>query len=297
MSDIESYKNTVEKELERYFSHPYVKSKNAVWGHVWEGMKYSMLLPSKKLRAALCLEACRIFSGDYNRALPVACAIEMLQTQSLIHDDLPCMDNDDLRRGKPSNHKVFGEAMAILAGDALISLGAQVIIEDTKDTPAETVLKVTNEYLKTAGVYGIVGGQSLDIAAEGKEISLPELENIHKYKTGVFFEFALFAGSLLGGASEEQASVVKKFGERFGLAFQVCDDILDEISTELETGKTQGKDRKAQKATYVTVLGLEGAREKLEELVFQSCDILENANIDSAMLKHAAQSMVTMVKR
>jgi len=290
--EIKEYKKVLEEELKKYFS-----SKDGREGIIWEAMSYSALLESKKLRAILCLEACKVFCGDYKRALPTACAIEMLQTQSLIHDDLPCMDNDDLRRGKPSNHKVFGEAMAILAGDALISYGAQVIIENTRNVPPQTVLKVVNEYLKTAGAFGIVKGQSEDILSEGKKISLEELNNIHKYKTSVFFEFALLAGAVLGGANEAQISAISKFGENFGLAFQICDDMLDEISTVDEMGKTLGKDKNAKKATYVTIFGLDESRKKLEELIMKSYDILRDENIDSPALREISKSMLTKVIR
>jgi geranylgeranyl diphosphate synthase type II len=282
---ISEYKKILENELERYFQ--------GRSGLIWEAMSYSTLLPSKKLRAILCLEACRMVSGSWEQALPTACAIEMLQTQSLIHDDLPCMDNDDMRRGKPSNHKVFGEAIATLAGDALISLGAQIIIEDTKNVPPETVLEVVRQYLETAGVFGIVGGQSADILAEGKNVSFEELKNIHKYKTSVFFEFALRAGALLGGASASELDAIQKFGENFGLAFQICDDILDEISSTEEMGKTIGKDRTAQKATYVSLFGLDESKKKLEELIFKSCDILKFGDINSATLEDIVKSILT----
>lgn len=281
---IEEYRKIVEKELEQYLK--------GYDGLIWEAMSYSSLLPSKKLRAILCLEASRLFSGDYKRALPTACAIEMLQTQSLIHDDLPCMDNDDLRRGKPSNHKVFGEAMAVLAGDALISYGAQIILEDTKSVSLETIVEVAKGYLKTAGVFGIVGGQSLDILSEGRQVSFEELKNIHKYKTGVFFEYALLSGALLGNAEKRQIEAIQKFGEKFGLAFQICDDILDETSTADEMGKTTGKDKNAQKATYVTILGLNEAKKKLEELILDCCDILKCEKINSDILEKVAKSML-----
>jgi len=272
-------------ENPKFGAHPLIK----------EAMAYSALLPSKKLRGVLCLEACRIFSdargaagalGNYGAAdgwkaaLPMACAIELLHTQSLIHDDLPCMDNDDLRRGKPSNHKVFGEAVAVLAGDALISYGAQVILERTpKSVPHETLLEVLDGYLNAAGAFGIVGGQVADIINEGKKVSLEELKFIHKFKTGTMFEFALNAGAILGGADEKGRNAIQKFAQNYGLAFQIKDDILDATATSEELGKTTGKDEKVQKATYVTILGLDGAKEKLNGLMRDCYDTIEAENI------------------
>lgn len=286
---INTYKNVLEKELENYFKKHQ--------GLIWEAMSYTTLLESKKIRAILCLEACNMICGDYKVALPTACAIEMLQSQSLIHDDLPCMDNDDLRRGKPSNHKVYGEAIAVLAGDALISYGAQIILEDTKCDNAQTIIKVATEYLKTAGAPGIVGGQTLDILSEGKKVDFEELVSIHKYKTGVFFEFALRSGALLADASQSQLEAIQRFGENFGLAFQICDDILDEISTVDEMGKTLGKDKNAQKATYVTTFGLDEAKHKLEELILKSCDILAKERINSSVLEEISKSMLIKINK
>ncbi len=270
------YVDALERELCALFENPKLEKHSLIK----EAMAYSALLPSKKLRGILCLEACRIFAGNWKQALPTACAIEMLHTQSLIHDDLPCMDNDDLRRGKPSSHKVFGEAVAVLAGDALISYGAQVILERTPNSvPRETLLKVLNGYLSAAGAFGIVGGQVADIISEGKKVSLEELEFIHKFKTGTMFEFALNAGALLGGADEKGCAAVQKFAQNYGLAFQIKDDILDATSTIEELGKTTGKDAKVQKATYVTILGINGAREKLNGLIQNCYDIIEAEHI------------------
>ena len=242
-------------EDKRFWLHPEIK----------EAMSYTTLLPSKKLRAILCLETARMFSNDYKRALPLAAAIEMLHSQSLIHDDLPSMDNDDFRRSKPANHKVFGEAIAILAGDALISYGAQTIIEKTPDfISKENILKIVNLYLNTAGAFGIVGGQVADIQSEGKKITIDELEFIHTYKTAALFKLALKSGAIIAGASEEQIKEMESFGQKLGFAFQICDDILDETSTFEEMGKTLGKDKSAQKLTYTALHGLEQARKALK---------------------------------
>ncbi len=278
---IEKYAEIINKELEIYFKDSRFEKHQLIK----EAMAYTTLLPSKKLRAILCLEACRIFSNNWVAAIPTACAIEMLHSQSLIHDDLPCMDNDDLRRGKPANHKVHGEAVAVLAGDALISYGAQIILERTpKDVPRDVLLEVLNGYLNAAGAFGIVGGQVADIINEGKKINTEELEFIHKYKTSTMFEFSLFSGARLGGTNKKGLEAIQKFAQNYGLAFQIRDDILDATSTTDELGKTAGKDEKVQKATYVTILGLDGACKKLNELIRNCRDIISAEDIKTDVL-------------
>lgn len=246
---------------------------------IFKSMKYTTTLPGKRLRPVMCLEACRIFGGNMEDAMPTACAIEMLHAQSLIHDDLPCMDNDDFRRGKPSNHKVFGEAIATLAGDALLSYGPQVIIENSKNIPAERVLKVLNEYMKAAGVYGIIAGQVADIENEKAKVKdAKTLEYIHTHKTADLFRLALKAGAIIAGANEKALDEMNTFANKFGLAFQIYDDILDEISTFEELGKTVGKDKASDKLTYVSLYGLEEAEKKLNSLFVEVYDIIDKYN-------------------
>ena len=246
---------------------------------IFKSMKYTATLPGKRLRPVMCLEACRIFGGNMEDAMPTACAIEMLHAQSLIHDDLPCMDNDDFRRGKPSNHKVFGEAIATLAGDALLSYGPQVIIENSKNIPAERILKVLNEYMKAAGVYGIIAGQVADIENEKAKVKdAKTLEYIHTHKTADLFRLALKAGAIIAGADEKALDEMNDFANKFGLAFQIYDDILDEISTFEELGKTVGKDKASDKLTYVSLYGLEEAEKKLNSLFVEVCDIIDKYN-------------------
>ncbi len=283
---INDYKNIIEKTLEEYFDDKLKNKEYTLFKDVLESMKYTTCLGGKRLRAVLCLESCRIFSDGYEAAIPTACAIEMLHAQSLIHDDLPCMDNDDLRRGKPSNHKVYGEAIATLAGDALISYAIQTIIEKTpKNIASEKIIKVLRQYAVAAGAFGIVGGQTADIEAENKKVSLEHLNFIHSYKTGALFKFSLIAGAILGGADERQIEIIKEFGEKFGLAFQIKDDILDVTSTTEIMGKTVGKDANVNKSTYVTIFGLEGAKEKLEGVIKECYGILEDNNIKSDVFK------------
>lgn len=295
--DIKDYKELVHSTLEGYFT---VEIEKANYDKtIWEAMRYTTLLGGKRLRAIFCLEACRVFSGSYEQALPCACAIEMLHAQSLIHDDLPCMDNDDLRRGKPSNHKVFGEAMAVLAGDALISFGAQTIIEKTPAfVDTKVLLEVVNLYLKSAGAFGIVAGQCADIEAEKniERVDYEHLEYIHTYKTAALFECAILSGAMLGGANKMQLDLMKEFSYNFGLAFQAYDDILDVISTTCELGKTAGKDEKENKATFVTLFGLDYAKEKFSELILNCHDILKRAGVDSKIFLQIIDEMCERVK-
>ena len=291
---IETYKKTVEENLEKYFDERLKNPEYKLFRDVIESMKYTVCLGGKRLRAIFCLEACRIFSGNYEAAIPTACAIEMLHAQSLIHDDLPCMDNDDLRRGKPSNHKVYGEAIATLAGDALISFAPQIIIEKTPKTISfDRIVKLLYEYSIAAGAFGIVGGQTADIEPENKneKISLEHLNFIHKYKTGALFKFSLVSGAILGGADEKQIEAIKEFGEKFGLAFQIKDDILDVTSTTEEMGKTTGKDENSNKSTYVTIFGVEKSKEKLNDIIQKCYGILEKYNMKTEVLQKIIDSL------
>lgn len=263
---------------------------------IFKSMKYTTTLPGKRLRPMMCLEACRIFGGNMEDAMPTACAIEMLHAQSLIHDDLPCMDNDDFRRGKPSNHKVFGEAIATLAGDALLSYGPQVIIENSKNIPAERVLKVLNEYMKAAGVYGIIAGQVADIENEKAKVKdAKTLEYIHTHKTADLFRLALKAGAIIAGADEKALDEMNTFANKFGLAFQIYDDILDEISTFEELGKTVGKDKASDKLTYVSLYGLEEAEKKLNSLFVEIYDIIDKYN--SEVFRNIVDNMKSKITK
>lgn len=263
---------------------------------IFKSMKYTTTLPGKRLRPVMCLEACRIFGGNMEDAMPTACAIEMLHAQSLIHDDLPCMDNDDFRRGKPSNHKVFGEAIATLAGDALLSYGPQVIIENSKNISAERVLKVLNEYMKAAGVYGIIAGQVADIENEKAKVKdAKTLKYIHTHKTADLFRLALKAGAIIAGADEKALDEMNTFANKFGLAFQIYDDILDEISTFEELGKTVGKDKASDKLTYVSLYGLEEAEKKLNSLFVEIYDIIDKYN--SEVFRNIVDNMKSKITK
>lgn len=260
----------VDKKLDEYMPICYPED-------IFKAMKYTLMLPGKRLRPVMCIETARILGCDIEKVLPSACALEMLHVQSLIHDDLPCMDNDDFRRGKPSNHKVFGEANAVLAGDALLTFAPQLIIEKSKGLSAEQIVRIIHEYTKFAGAYGLIAGQVVDIESEGgKLVKSPEetLDFIHLNKTAVLFRLAVRVGAIAAGAEEEVIEEFDNFAKKFGLAFQIYDDIMDEISSFEEMGKTVGKDKNSGKLTYVSLYGLEEAENKFKTLIKECYGII-----------------------
>jgi len=228
-------------------------------------MRYSVFAGGKRIRPILCLETARIFDGDVNAALHPACAIECIHTYSLIHDDLPALDNDDLRRGKPTCHKKFGEATAILAGDALLTLAFEII--GAAPVAADRRVAMLGEVATSAGtVNGMVGGQVADLEAEGKAVSPQTLEYIHRSKTAALIRASIASGALCAGASPEDVARLRRFGESIGWAFQVTDDILDVEESSAALGKTAGKDIAQQKATYPAVYGLPRSHEIAKQL-------------------------------
>lgn len=264
----------IDENLDKFLQEKYPED-------IFKSMRYSVLAEGKRLRPVMCLEACRVFGGNIEDAIPTACAAEMLHAQSLIHDDLPCMDNDDFRRGKPTNHKVFGEAIAVLAGDALLSFAPQLIIQNSNNLDDKTKLRLLEEYCLTAGAYGLIAGQVVDIQSEGKKISSETLEFIHTHKTADLFKFALKAGAIIAGAGELRILAMQEFGQKLGFAFQICDDILDETSSFEELGKTLGKDKDAHKSTYTALYGIEKARKEVICLLESAYDIMAKHNINS----------------
>lgn len=231
-------------------------------------MRYSVFAGGKRIRPVLLLAACEAVGGDLSKALPAACAIEMIHSYSLIHDDLPAMDDDDFRRGQPTNHKVYGEATAILAGDALLTEAFILLSNpDTWDGVAtDSCREVIHIFAKNSGSRGMVGGQVVDMDSEDKAIDLPTLEYIHIHKTGALILASIEAGAIIGGATSEQRSALRRYGEAAGLAFQVADDILDIVADQSELGKDVGSDLQRGKATYPALLGLNGARQRAREL-------------------------------
>ena len=255
--------------------------------NLFKSMKYTVTLPGKRLRPILCLETCLMLGGNIEDALPSACAIEMLHAQTLIHDDLPCMDNDDYRRGKLTNHKVFGEAIAVLAGDALLTYAPQIISKYSYNLSPVTIIRLLNEYFNYAGARGVISGQVVDIESE-KHKNIENVETVlnylHIHKTSDLFQLAMRTGAIIAGADDEKLLRVTEFAKNFGLAFQIADDILDEISTFEEMGKTLGKDKQENKLTFVSLYGIEKAKCKFVCTLNKCRDIMKLNNVNSDIL-------------
>lgn len=250
-----------------------------------ESMNYSLKAGGKRLRPLLVLATLKSFGKPEELGMPVACAVEMIHTYSLVHDDLPSMDDDDFRRGKPTNHKVFGEAMAILAGDALLTHSFEVM-EDllNRDVEPMKVVTLMKELAKAAGPRGMVGGQVADMEGEGAQLSLQDLEYIHRNKTGKLLGYSIVAGAILGDATEEQIFKLEQFADHLGLAFQIRDDILDIEGDASKIGKPVGSDTLNEKTTYPSLLTMNGAKEKLEYHINEAKHILAEIPLESDLL-------------
>jgi len=234
---------------------------------IHEAMRYSLLAGGKRVRPMLCIAACELVGGTESIAMPAACSVEMIHTMSLIHDDLPCMDNDDLRRGKPTNHKIFGEDVAVLAGDALLAFAFEHIAVSTEGVPPARILRAIGELARSIGAEGLVAGQVVDICSEGlSDVGLEHLEFIHLHKTAALLEGAVVLGAIMGGGSNEEVEKLRNFARYIGLLFQVVDDILDVTKSSEELGKTAGKDLVADKVTYPKLMGIEKSRGFAEKL-------------------------------
>lgn len=235
---------------------------------IFEAMNYSLKAGGKRLRPILTLEACKIVGGKEEDAIPFAVAIEMIHTYSLIHDDLPALDNDDLRRGRPTNHKVYGDAMAILAGDGLLNYAFEIMLRESigKENPAK-YLNAINEIAKASGVYGMIGGQVVDIESEDKKIDMEKLDFIHLNKTAAIIVGCMRAGAIIGDATEEQLDNITKYATNIGLSFQIVDDILDIVGDEAKLGKKVGSDIDNNKSTYPSLIGLEKSKQIANDLI------------------------------
>ena len=252
-----------------------------------KAMEYSLMAGGKRLRPVLLMAAADAVGKDGTAFLTTGCAIEMIHTYSLIHDDLPAMDNDDYRRGKPTNHKVFGDGIAVLAGDALLTLAFEVMLRQEGAAP-ETIITVVSEMSRAAGPYGMVGGQVLDLEGEGRRLDLAALRKIHMGKTGALFCAAIRSGAILAGAKEEELAALTLYAERFGLAFQITDDILDVTGDEAAIGKPVGSDVRNEKATYVTLTSLEEAKKLAEDAVDEAVAALDIFGERAAFLRDLA---------
>ncbi|WP_156290837.1 polyprenyl synthetase family protein [Oceanobacillus salinisoli] len=274
---ISDYRNMIEMELQEHLQ------KLSIPEQLKDSMLYSVEAGGKKLRPILLLASYQAYKKDYKKAVSSSVALEMIHTYSLIHDDLPALDDDDYRRGKPTNHKAFNEATAILAGDALLTYSFEVIAKDPL-LDAEQKVEIMKMLSFCSGPSGMVAGQFLDMGAENREVTIEELEKIHMLKTGKLLEFAVFTGAYLAGASEKQLEHLKQFSFYLGLIFQVQDDILDVMGDEEQLGKPVGSDEGNEKSTYPKLLGIEGAIKKKEEYAANAAAALQKANAQNTYL-------------
>ena len=282
------YKSLIDAELSGHFSPA-----GLPYDGLLESMRYSLTAGGKRIRPILVLEFCRISGGDVQKALPVACAIEMLHTYSLIHDDLPCMDNDDLRRGKPTNHVVYGECTAVLAGDALQAEAFGTILRSELST--DTRANCAEILADAVGSDGMCAGQFLDMAGENKVLSEKDLNEINSRKTGALLIAACKMGVAAAGGRDEQLEAAALFGAAIGAAFQIRDDILDVISTNEALGKPVGSDAQENKNTYMALYGEERCMEMIRRLTESAKSALSGAFSDTAFLSGLADSMVTRI--
>ena len=259
--------------------------------NIMQAMEYSLMAGGKRLRPVLLMAAAEASGANGEKYLQVASAMEMIHTYSLIHDDLPAMDNDDYRRGKLTNHKVFGEAMAILAGDALLTLAFEVALRQ-KDVPYEILFKVLEEISKASGVAGMVGGQVIDLRSEGVQINLATLKLMHMGKTGALFKAAIRSGALLAQAPADKLDALTRYAENFGLAFQITDDILDVEGDAKILGKATGSDAKKNKSTYVSLTSLAEAKKLAQTTANDATDALKIFGSEADFLRELVQYLI-----
>ncbi len=280
----------VDEALDRYLPR-----ENELPTSLHRSMRYSVFAGGKRIRPILMLAACEAVGGDIRHAMPAACAMEMIHTYSLIHDDLPAMDDDDFRRGKPTNHKVFGEAVAILAGDALLTEAFILMSrpECVQQVDSKRLIAVINEIGHCAGSFGMVGGQVVDMESEGRhDIDLATVQYIHTHKTGALIKASVKAGALIGGAADASLEAITRYGEAIGLAFQIADDILDIEGTTAELGKDAGSDQARGKATYPAVVGLGDSKRRAAELVEMALESLSPFDAKADPLREIATYIV-----
>lgn len=260
-------------------------------GDLYDAMRYSLLAGGKRIRPVLVLECCRMCGGEPAIALPFAGAVEMVHTYSLIHDDLPCMDDDDLRRGRPTNHKVYGEATAVLAGDGLLTAAFETMLSSDTALPPERILAASAVLARAAGGWGMVGGQVLDMAGEGHSLSLREVEELQQMKTGALIAAAAEMGCIIAGGATEQRQAVCSYAEKLGLAFQIQDDILDVVGDKVTLGKSVGSDAKSEKNTFVSLKGVDACRELVGQLTEEAKSALAPFGLEGENLCWLAESL------
>lgn len=277
--EAEYLKSSIDTWLEEYF-----KEKGTYNKIIFDAMGYSINIGGKRIRPILLLLTYKMYKEDYQEVMPIAAAIEMIHTYSLIHDDLPCMDNDDLRRGKPTNHKVFGEAVAVLAGDGLLNEAMDVMFKYCINKKP-CVLKACSIITNASGSCGMIAGQVVDILSENKKISKDELHYMHEKKTGELIKAPIVAGAILAEASDNDIDTLRAFGEKLGLAFQIKDDILDIIGDTKKLGKSTKSDEKDNKSTFVTYYGLEECKNMCCTLTEECFELLDKIDKDTTELK------------
>lgn len=288
---LQEKKEMVDSALERY-----LPKKEEFTLNLHKAIQHSLFAGGKRIRPILSIASFETVGGKGERILPFACALEMIHTYSLIHDDLPAMDNDDYRRGQPSCHKVFGEAIAILAGDGLLTEAFKLMTNQPAKDPHSSdrglILDLINEVAQAAGVLGMVGGQVADIESEGKAVDLPTVQYIHTHKTGAMILASVRVGAKLGGAKEKILKALTRYGESLGLAFQVADDILNVEGKAALMGKKTGSDLSKGKATYPSVLGVEESKKRTRELVLLAVDALKLLGPEADPLREIARFVV-----
>ncbi len=288
---LQEKKERVDSALERY-----LPKKEELTSNLYRAMHHSLFAGGKRIRPILSIASFEAAGGKGERILPFACALEMIHTYSLIHDDLPAIDNDDYRRGKPTCHKVFGEAIAILAGDGLLTEAFRLMTSRPEKDPSLSddalVLDVINEVGQAAGVSGMVGGQVVDVESEGKAVDLPTLQYIHTHKTGAMILASVRVGAKLGGATEVHLKALTRYGESLGLAFQIADDVLNVEGQAALMGKSTGSDLDKGKATYPSVLGVEESKVRSKELVEMAVDALKLLGSEADPLREIARFVI-----
>ncbi len=283
--DLKAYLRSRQRKIDRALDR-YLPGANTKPATLHKAMRYSLFAGGKRLRPILCLAATEACRGNIDDALPLACALECIHTYSLVHDDLPSMDNDDLRRGRPTCHKVFGDGIAILAGDALLTIAFE-IVSRTKPARRYNTSALLREISVAAGSQKLIACQVADLEAEGKDVKRDQLKFIHENKTGAILKSSVRLGAMSGNADARKLSAITRFGQRLGLAFQIIDDILDVTQTSEVLGKSAGKDLAAKKATYPAVIGLEESRAEARQLTRQAHNALSVFSGSDAEPLHA----------
>ncbi|MBN1052655.1 polyprenyl synthetase family protein [Clostridium botulinum] len=284
--EIDNLKNVIDEYLKNYFIN-----RNSYNKVVYESAGYSVNIGGKRIRPILLILTYSLYKDNIEKIMPMAAAIEMIHTYSLIHDDLPCMDDDDLRRGKPTNHKVFGENIAVLAGDALLNEAMTLLMKSSLEL-GENALKASYEISKAAGPEGMIGGQVVDVLSEVSEISKEELEYMHEKKTGELIRVSIVAGGILARVPSGDIEALNEYGKKLGLAFQIKDDILDVIGTKETLGKATNRDKELNKTNFITVYGLEKCEELCKMLTDECIKILDNLSVDASLLKELTHNLL-----